>query len=358
VAGFVTAGAYLVFSRRTIPLYKGWSSSAANSTVTLTSLDTIQISAIFLSILLKYIPGTKGNSTRLHADSEGKGFDLQPISLQGPLQITSKDIETFNTAVTRQSSTLDTSQLNSFFLVSITTPLLLYTLSNHNCPIRPLGAVNTKNRFQFEDASFCRDAKAILAASQSGKLSYTCNFGGKDLPGSRRKRGVEFDLVVEVKREEAVVLRQYFSVLQFLPSKQKPLYNEQAQPNSEAGKEPEAVSKGEGATKIRMNASDPRRWAASCSDYNPIHISSLAAKAFGFRSSIAHGNHAVALALQNTQKEMDSWKLSNRFELQVAFVKPMFLPAELSVSWIDAGKQKQLQIHARDTLVVKGELKE
>lgn len=183
--GFVLTAITALFSlsTRTQSLYKGWEPLEQNATLPLASLDALQIIVTIFSIILKYIPGTPGNKTRLKVNSDGTGFDLQPVSLQGPIKVEEKDIDKFNTAL---DATRD-SNLNPFFFVSFTTPLLLCILANHSCPICPLGSVNTRNQFEFKDVTFCRDKQDILSASTAGELSYFCRFGGKQMPGRRRK---------------------------------------------------------------------------------------------------------------------------------------------------------------------------
>ncbi len=75
----------------------------------------------------------------------------------------------------------------------------------------------------------------------------------------------------------------------------------------------------------RAGADLGRRYAAVAGDVNPIHLSSLAAKAFGFPRAIAHGmwTHARALgALEG--------RLSPRHTVAVEFRKPILLPSTVA----------------------------
>ena len=65
-----------------------------------------------------------------------------------------------------------------------------------------------------------------------------------------------------------------------------------------------------------------RRYAAVSGDVNPIHLSALAAKAFGFPRAIAHGMWCKARALAAIEA-----RLPDAFTVDVAFRKPVLLPS-------------------------------
>jgi acyl dehydratase len=57
--------------------------------------------------------------------------------------------------------------------------------------------------------------------------------------------------------------------------------------------------------RFSISDNDPLKWAALCKDYNFIHLSGLAAKAFGLLGKLAHRNCVAAAALQKAT-EADS----------------------------------------------------
>ncbi len=70
-----------------------------------------------------------------------------------------------------------------------------------------------------------------------------------------------------------------------------------------------------------------RRYAKVSGDVNPIHLSGLTAKAFGFKRAIAHGmwiNARVLAALAG--------RLPDALNVDVAFKKPLFLPSTVTLS--------------------------
>jgi acyl dehydratase len=65
---------------------------------------------------------------------------------------------------------------------------------------------------------------------------------------------------------------------------------------------------------------------------NPIHLSGLTAKAFGFKRAIAHGMWVKARVLGAL-----SGRLPDAFDYDVAFRKPLFLPSTVTLSTAQAG---------------------
>jgi acyl dehydratase len=71
----------------------------------------------------------------------------------------------------------------------------------------------------------------------------------------------------------------------------------------------------------RLGGDLGRRYGSVSGDLNPIHVHSLSARLFGFRSAIAHGMWTTARCLAALEP-----RLPGRFTLEVAFRKPIFLP--------------------------------
>lgn len=70
-----------------------------------------------------------------------------------------------------------------------------------------------------------------------------------------------------------------------------------------------------------------RRYASVSGDVNPIHLSGLTAKAFGFKRAIAHGMWVKARALAAL-----SGRLPEAMAVDVVFRKPLFLPSTVTLS--------------------------
>ena len=74
-----------------------------------------------------------------------------------------------------------------------------------------------------------------------------------------------------------------------------------------------------------------RRYAKVSGDVNPIHLSGLTAKAFGFKRAIAHGMWVKARVLGAL-----SGRLPDALGLDVSFRKPLFLPSAVTLSTAQA----------------------
>ena len=77
----------------------------------------------------------------------------------------------------------------------------------------------------------------------------------------------------------------------------------------------------------RVPADAGRRYARVSGDVNPIHLSGLTAKAFGFPRAIAHGMWTVARVLGAL-----SGRLPDAFAYDVAFRKPLLLPSTVQLA--------------------------
>lgn len=80
----------------------------------------------------------------------------------------------------------------------------------------------------------------------------------------------------------------------------------------------------------RLPADLGRRYAAVSGDYNPIHLSKIAARAFGFPRAIAHGMWLNARLLAALAP-----RLPAHFTVDIAFKTPALLPSAVA---FDAGR--------------------
>lgn len=366
--GIVVSVAFYVSRKRFNKL--GIRSLTASSTVEIklqqspTRFTGFDLFILSISILCKYIPFTKGYQNELapHKDKQ-QAFDLPLIEVSGPLRYDQSDIQTFQRAlqpnVKGRNQELDDGPANSLFLVALTAPLVIYTLALHACPIKPLGAVNTRNTFHYHDPAMCNDITKLLQASKEGRLQVSARFGGPQNLGIRKKRGMEFSMIIEVRKHEEVLFTQELHFLQFLKSAQKPKFDPQQHESGRSDAEDvEDQDSLETCALPRLDVTTPRLWASSCGDYNPIHILPLAAVLFGFPSVIAHGNHVVALAVEEARlKEQERFHEANQilygrkpFTLDVQFIKPMVLPATFHVAWQVKKNTKGVRL-----IVIKGD---
>ncbi|MGY1841813.1 MULTISPECIES: MaoC family dehydratase [unclassified Modestobacter] len=81
------------------------------------------------------------------------------------------------------------------------------------------------------------------------------------------------------------------------------------------------------AARWRVPDDAGRRYAGVSGDVNPIHLSGLTAKAFGFKRAIAHGMWVKARALAAL-----SGRLPDAVSVDVAFRKPLLLPSTVTLA--------------------------
>lgn len=260
------------------------------------------------------------------------------LRVEVPIHITKADIDAFLALLTPDmlAATVEKSRpLLALFLSAVSSPAQLLLLAKRQCPIKPLGAVNVRNRFEVLKPRRCRDLWTGECRVATAKASL-----GEDV--RTRKRGLEFNLIIEIsvghgsggKDGQEMVFRQVFTVLQL----QKHRYP------VEAPKEAEVMLNDD--TKklpFRLGKKDPGFWAALCKDYNPIHISGIAAKLFGLPGRIAHGNCVVAkaLAVQDSQEQSrPAGEVADQsMFMEVEFKRPITVPAKVeAVMQRDGGK--------------------
>ena len=68
-----------------------------------------------------------------------------------------------------------------------------------------------------------------------------------------------------------------------------------------------------------------RRYAKVSGDFNPIHLSALSAKAFGFKSAIAHGMWSKTRCLVALEDQLPD----QGYTVRANFRKPLFLPSDV-----------------------------
>ncbi|MGC1853505.1 MAG: MaoC/PaaZ C-terminal domain-containing protein [Solirubrobacterales bacterium] len=91
----------------------------------------------------------------------------------------------------------------------------------------------------------------------------------------------------------------------------------------------------------RLGGDLGRRYAAVSGDRNPIHMHSLTAKPLGFPSAIAHGMWTKARCLAALEG-----RLPDAFAIEVAFRKPILLPAK--VEFLSDLDGEEIEFSVRD----------
>ena len=144
------------------------------------------------------------------------------------------------------------------------------------------------------------------------------------------RRGAQVDLVTEVRTDPADDAPAWRGVSTYLAKGVTlPGSGELSEPESRI---PDPGSDRSGAHPLptgrwTLDAGTGRRYAAVSGDRNPIHLSGLAAKAFGFPRAIAHGMDMASRALAGLARER-----GDAYDWAVTFAKPVLLPGTVDVS--------------------------
>jgi acyl dehydratase len=96
-------------------------------------------------------------------------------------------------------------------------------------------------------------------------------------------------------------------------------------------------------TRWKAPADIGRRYARVSGDYNPIHLSTLSAKLFGFPQAIAHGLWNKARALAALGQHLPAANI----EIAVEFKKPVRLPGEVTL--LSSGPQASGELQLKGT---------
>lgn len=315
----------------------------------LTLVEVVQVIFVFVFRQLLYLLGF-GGTVAASTSRDGESFVLPDCRLSMPFRLTRDGLREYALAVGLKDTdtVFDNPAQICLLLSAFSEPAMLLLLASRGCPVRPLGSVNVRNKFEMLVPGSCTE-KALLSMENA-------ELRARILTESRRaKRGLEIDLEVQIVHlgEDAVIFRQVFTMLQFMKFKRV-----QSGPLKEVGSERIEHDWSQAETASFGIAIDaPLAWARICKDYNLLHISSMAAKLSGFPGRIAHGNHALALGIAGLSLEGKNVGYSNGNKggsvlIDVQFRKPMALPAKLSTQILEKGDTIDFRIIQGDKACV------
>jgi acyl dehydratase len=190
-------------------------------------------------------------------------------------------------------------------------PLAMYLMTGRDFPMGSLGMVHIANRIEV-----------------TGQLPALGEYEVQVHAGNARRhpKGTQFDVVTSAYLDGERVWHEastYLSRGSDLPS---------AQIAAERSSWPDPTQGAE-VVGLQIPADMGRQYAAISGDRNPIHLHPLAAKAFGFRTTIVHGMWTLARCLAEVEGD-----LPRSYVASAGFFKPVFLPATSAVR-IDRGDQ-------------------
>ncbi|MDJ0398563.1 MaoC/PaaZ C-terminal domain-containing protein [Rhodococcus rhodochrous] len=185
----------------------------------------------------------------------------------------------------------------------LTFPLVMKLMVSKGFPFAAVGSVHAENVIeQFRPISVTEPLDIAVHAENMRE----------------HRKGLLVDLVSEVNVGRELVWRQTST---FLHQQRTSL---SGQPKPEPKEEEEVPPVPTSTLRVDQKVID--RYAAVSGDRNPIHVSTLGAKAFGFPKTIAHGMWSAAATLSAVEG-----RIPGKVTYAVRFGKPVLLPSSLSL---------------------------
>jgi acyl dehydratase len=187
-------------------------------------------------------------------------------------------------------------------------PLHLEILADRQFPFRAMGLVHLSQRVD--------QSVAVMPGSVLQLEAFTgrCSQG---------RRGLQFELITEARREGRLVWRGISVVLV------RPRKGDSAPADGPVlGTSVLPPSGGAWSSLGRLTAPEDtgRRYARIAGDWNPIHQRAWLARRFGFDRAIVHGTWTLARAMAAA-----GWPQHEAYSLHANFRKPVLLPSTLSL---------------------------
>lgn len=184
----------------------------------------------------------------------------------------------------------------------LTFPLVMKLMVSKGFPFAAVGSVHAENVIeQFRPISVTEPLDIAVHAENMRE----------------HRKGLLVDLVSEVNVGRELVWRQTSTFLH----QQRTSLSGQPKPEPKEEEIPLAPT-----STLRVDQKVIDRYAAVSGDRNPIHVSTLGAKAFGFPKTIAHGMWSAAATLSAVEG-----RIPGKVTYAVRFGKPVLLPSSLSL---------------------------
>lgn len=189
----------------------------------------------------------------------------------------------------------------------LATPLHLGLLGLPDFPYSVLGTVHVRNHIQQH-----------RRLPDTAPLTVACRFDGlREVPA-----GQEFDLLTRVEAEDSGELL-WQAVTTLL---RRHAVRKDAEAPRKAPPPGDARFASSRPAPWAIPADTGRRYARASGDYNPIHLTGLSAKPFGFPRAIAHGMWTLARCVA----ELGEGAHADALALECEFKKPLFLPSRVT----------------------------
>ena len=242
---------------------------------------------------LPSMPSLLGKAT-FKSGNYALGDQLPGLSTQiNSLVINRQHLQAYQQLCGFQSS----QTLPATYLHMIGFPLFLKILIQQDFPMRAMGQVHLRNQISVHHQFDIRQPIEMTAA-----------IGGSVLTS----RGLEWNIDVSARVDNQVV---WSGESVFLHRCKTGIPREAVAPIRHEC-EPQ---------NWQVDAYIGRRYARVSGDYNPIHLTDITAKLFGFKQAIAHGMWSKARCLAALDQQLPD----EGYSVDVTFHRPLFLPSQV-----------------------------
>ncbi|SEE63037.1 MaoC/PaaZ C-terminal domain-containing protein [Ruania alba] len=199
--------------------------------------------------------------------------------------------------------------------------LAMAVMAREDFPLPLLGMVHIANRVEQRNPIHVGEALTVRAWAEGLRA---------------HKAGTQVDLVVEASRPDDGDPAWTGRSTYLAKGRQLPGL---ALLETEPREDPWGTDVGQPAAVWNLAKDTGRRYAQVSGDRNPIHLSALTAKAFGFPRAIAHGMYTAARALAAVGASRVS--RAEAFTWDVTFAKPVLLPSKVALALRPDGEAVQ-----------------
>jgi hypothetical protein len=214
----------------------------------------------------------------------------------------------------------------------IAAAIQMHLLNQPQFPIPLVGLVHLRNKIEQQRA---------LKADETFSVNVRTEGGGRTTD-----KGLEFDFVTEFAVADSVLWQATATVLHRAKKKEKASGKRAPSGSADAGLS--------NYDSFDAPADIGRRYGRISGDMNPIHLSPLSARLFGYPRAIAHGMWSLARCAALLESRLGGVPRA----LDVAFKQPLFLPGRVALKHrqVDRGFEFSLLARNSDKVHLTGSL--
>ncbi|MGO1193643.1 MAG: MaoC/PaaZ C-terminal domain-containing protein [Nesterenkonia sp.] len=254
--------------------------------------------------------------SKLSSNGSLRGLQVQPVVAQHP-GITEEQLEDYRRLFAGEAfDRTHRSALPSVLIHIAAFPVQMGLMSGRDFPLALLGMVHLANTVEHHQPIMANTPLQILVDAKNFRP---------------HRKGTQVDITVDVypqgvdvdSAEPSALLwsgvSTYLGIGSFVAGRPE---GEQARRGQGGFTPPKKTAQ------WNLSAGAGRDYAAVSGDYNPIHVSNIAAKALGQRGVIVHGMYSAARMLEGREPESAGHRWSIEFEAPVALPAKVAFAAE------------------------------